>query len=515
LVIPVIDLFAGPGGLGEGFCLFKSGDKDQTSFKIRLSIEKDPTAHMTLLLRSFFRKFPYKDIPEAYYEYIRGQIGREELFNKYPEAYKVAKDEVWCAELGSPFFPDEAIDKRISKALGIAKPEQWVLIGGPPCQAYSTIGRARIRGQKSQEEFEKDPRHFLYKEYLRIILKHKPPVFVMENVKGILSTTIKGKKIFSKILSDLMEPTQALRLDKKETVSYRIFSLVKPDGVLLCHKPKDFIIRSENYGMPQARHRVFLLGIRSDLKIQPGILIPQSSIILMWDVIRDLPKVRSTLSRGYESPEAWKKVLVDATRSKWISEIKNGNLRKEIKRIAEHIKRQRLDSGSNFVSSVKKVLPKYYSRFYLDQRIEGFCNHSVRGHMNSDLHRYLFAACFARLYGISPKLSDFPSSLLPEHNNINEALNGNMFSDRFKVQIKNKPSTTITSHIAKDGHYFIHPDPEQCRSLTVREAARLQTFPDNYFFEGNRTSQYRQVGNAVPPLLAKQIAEIVYKIFHI
>jgi DNA (cytosine-5)-methyltransferase 1 len=129
--------------------------------------------------------------------------------------------------------------------------------------------------------------------------------------------------------------------------------------------------------------------------------------------------------------------------------------------------------------------------------------------MASDLHRYLFCSAFADVFGYSPKLRDFPRHLLPNHANAATSAGAAPFADRFRVQLFNRPSTTIVSHIAKDGHYFIHPDPTQCRSLTVREAARLQTFPDNYHFEGNRTQQYSQIGNAVPPLLAKQIAVCV------
>jgi DNA (cytosine-5)-methyltransferase 1 len=145
--------------------------------------------------------------------------------------------------------------------------------------------------------------------------------------------------------------------------------------------------------------------------------------------------------------------------------------------------------------------------WFFDPRLGGVIQHDTRSHMHSDLHRYLFASCYAKTFGVSPKVTQFPRGLLPAHENATD--DHPPFSDRFRVQLASSPSSTVVAHIAKDGHYFIHPDPSQCRSLTVREAARLQTFPDNYFFEGNRTQQYTQVGNAVPPLLARKIALVV------
>jgi len=151
-------------------------------------------------------------------------------------------------------------------------------------------------------------------------------------------------------------------------------------------------------------------------------------------------------------------------------------------------------------------------KWLIDRRIGGVTLHDARHHMPTDLRRYLFASWYARIHGISPKIADFPWWLRPAHENVPEAVKEGLFADRFRVQIKGKPATTVVSHISKDGHYYIHYDPTQCRSLTVREAARLQTFPDNYYFEGPRTAQYQQVGNAVPPLLAHQIAGLVRRI---
>ena len=147
--------------------------------------------------------------------------------------------------------------------------------------------------------------------------------------------------------------------------------------------------------------------------------------------------------------------------------------------------------------------------------LRGVIQHETRRHMSSDLQRYLFAASFAQVFGTSPRLRVFPPDLLPDHESARETVAGDTpFPDRFRVQCAELPSSTVVSHIAKDGHYYIHYDPGQCRSLTVREAARLQTFPDDYFFEGTRTQQYVQVGNAVPPYLAKQIASIVLDVVH-
>jgi DNA (cytosine-5)-methyltransferase 1 len=505
--IPVIDLFAGPGGLGEGFSSLVDG-KGKPVFKIKLSIEKDEYAHHTLELRAFFRQFPRNEIPSAFYDYLAGLITRVQLFEGYPKQASCAAEEAWLAELGASTAPNNLVNERIIKSLN--GESHWVLIGGPPCQAYSLVGRSRIRGE-SEEKYQDDHRHFLYREYLRILAVHQPPIFIMENVKGLLSAEVKHQRIFPRILSDLINPRTAIKgmepVRGTKAFSYRLISLVKTQTNLFGDfEPEDFIVRAEKYGIPQARHRVIILGVRADVSIDPHLLsdVPPVSI---EDVIGDLPRLRSGLSKEQDSAKAWQDAVQQIAKAEWL---RNGEISKDVCDAIKHtIERvsSRLKRGDEFLSLV--VTPKVYSDWFIDPKLGGICNHTTRGHIRADLHRYFFATLFARIKGHSPQLEDFPKSLLPKHENVKEALKGSKFNDRFRVQVRGRPSTTVVSHISKDGHYFIHYDPTQCRSLTVREAARLQTFPDNYFFEGPRTEQYRQVGNAVPPLLAQQIAKIV------
>ncbi|MFT6002753.1 MAG: DNA (cytosine-5)-methyltransferase 1, partial [Flavobacteriales bacterium] len=170
------------------------------------------------------------------------------------------------------------------------------------------------------------------------------------------------------------------------------------------------------------------------------------------------------------------------------------------------------DLGAEFVKCQTPVPTNPLFEWYQDAELGGACNHQSRSHLVEDLKRYMFSSMFTKTYKRFPKLQEFKAhsdDLLPDHKNVASG----KFVDRFRVQLPDRPATTVTSHISKDGHYFIHYDSEQCRSLTVREAARIQTFPDNYLFCGPRTAQYHQVGNAVPPFLAFQIAEVVSKFF--
>lgn len=515
--IPVIDLFAGPGGLGEGFSS-QLPPGDAARFRVVLSIEKDARAHSTLLLRSFLRRFEQK-VPAEYYSCVRDterpwDVRIRELFDAYPDEALRAQHEAWQAELGR--VEHKVVSRRITDAIGDSP--LWVLLGGPPCQAYSLAGRSRNKG-KADYVPHQDSRQYLYVEYLQVLAQHRPAVFVMENVKGLLSATVKNTQLFSRILEDVIDPVGAMKRENRRIrppdnapgALYEVYSLVQP-AIAGSNSLSTFVVPMEQYGVPQARHRLILIGIRKDLlgTTQPGTL-PIRGAIPAKLALSGLPRLRSGLSKEMDSGDAWLASIRHARDRRWIRSAGRSAGQKtidEIRRAIDAIAVPRSGRGGEFIECDVNI--GYEPSWFLDHQLGGVLNHSTRGHIAKDLHRYLYCSCFGKIHGRSPVLSEFPADLLPAHANVEDALNGGMFADRFRVQLSSRPSTTITSHISKDGHYYIHYDPTQCRSLTVREAARLQTFPDNYFFCGPRTAQYTQVGNAVPPLLARSIADIVY-----
>lgn len=521
--INIIDLFSGPGGLGEGFSGYVTirGKKQIRPFSIIMSVEKEQSAHRTLQLRAFFRKFAPSKVPEEYYQYLRNPdlCPRDELFRLYPTEASEAIFET----LEQPRALGSEDDRLIFTELASLKKKHkgpWLVIGGPPCQAYSLVGRSRNAGISGYKA-ENDNRHFLYKEYLKVLERIRPEAFVMENVKGILSSAVHGQKIFPQLLKDLRNPVKAV--SNKPGPDYHIYSFVsEPDDFDFVDGPtykcgSEFIIRCENYGIPQMRHRVILLGVRSDLDRIPEQLIPAHRLVPVNTIIGRLPPLRSGLSKETDGNKEWE-IAIQSIRNELAKNLSAHGDRG----LASYISKLPLKEnshhgrGGDFIySSVNGFIQGYrgpLKEWIHDPRLGGFLNHQTRGHIRQDLMRYLWCSSFThftkRSKHPSPKSSEFPEFLSPNHKNWKSG----HFADRFRVQAAGLPATTITSHISKDGHYFIHYDPAQCRSLTVREAARIQTFPDNYFFEGNRTQQFVQVGNAVPPYLAHQIAEVVYRL---
>lgn len=525
--VPVIDLFAGPGGLGEGFASVRTAG-GSAAFRLALSVEKDPIAHQTLELRAFYRQFQDGSAPDAYYDFARGILSREELFGCFTKEADRARREALCAELGPA--SRKKLGVRVREAL--EGTSRSVLIGGPPCQAYSLVGRSRNRGIVDYDA-DKDARHTLYVEYLHVLASQWPAVFVMENVKGLLSARFENESMFNRILRDLRDPATAIGRRKRSSdrcgdrhgassgppYTYRLLPLAKYDERQRdlfgsvdreSAEPRDFVVRAERHGVPQARHRVILLGVRSDVEIPEDVGLLLSPAPSVEDVIGSLPQLRSGISREDDGPENWSRVVADGIRSKWFSTLKakSPNVSRAMQLAVAMVEKASLSRGGEALPGSEED-PQALAEWYAAKSTPATLNHATRAHIAGDLHRYLFASAFARVNGRSPTLADFPRALLPKHKNARNAVDGTLFNDRFRVQLQSSPSTTITSHISKDGHYYIHYDPAQCRSLTVREAARLQTFPDNYFFCGTRTAQYHQVGNAVPPFLASQVAEVV------
>jgi DNA (cytosine-5)-methyltransferase 1 len=489
-IIPVIDLFAGPGGLGEGFssCRPLEGAK----YRIGLSVEMEECAHQTLQLRAFRRQFDQP--PKAYWELLRGEIERQELFERFPAEAEAAGREARRITLSAR----TAGKVRELVTTALAGRDKWVLIGGPPCQAYSQVGRSRNRGTATYDA-DRDRRHVLYLEYLQLLAEHAPPVFVMENVKGLLTAKYRRDRMFDRIHEDLQSPAAVIGKKRRSArpradARYRLIPLSPAPGLFPGEDPADFLVRSEEFGIPQTRHRVIIIGVRSDFRVPDLRLRPLPSTSVRA-AISDLPALRSGIT---DHEGEWAALIGQVPGRRWMKHIP-ADLQRAIRVAVQDSQSRDLNRGGEFLRGRNSACPP----------LRGWCNHSTRAHILADLERYLFASCFAALSGRSPDLSDFPEGLLPSHANVARALATGHFADRFRVQVADRPGTTVTSHISKDGHYYIHYDPSQCRSLTVREAARLQTFPDDYLFCGPRTAQYQQVGNAVPPSLARQIAELI------
>ena len=403
----VLDLFAGAGGLSEGF--IKAG------CQIVGHIEMEQKSCSTLITRMIYHSLRKKGKLEEYKKYLLGKISRDELIEKY--GLQKERDSVICAKISKDNY--RGLIEQIKTRLD-GQPLD-IIVGGPPCQAYSYIGRAR-----DLEKMRTDERNFLYKHYVEFLKALKPKMFVFENVPGLISA---GKGVYLKDMRRLM-------LLAGYTTDYKI-------------------LNAADYGVPQNRKRVILVGWRKDSKL---------------DSYPDFPKVE----RDYKVRD----FFID------LPEIKAGE-------------------GSDIRKFPKnnKLLEKLGIR---SKKFGLLMDHISRPNTKQDLEIYRLAV-LAKQKGENIKYNHLPENLKTHHNE-------NGFLDRFKVVDESAlGSHTVVAHIAKDGHFYIHPDLKQNRSLTVREAARLQTFPDDYKFEGERGPRLKQIGNAVPPMLSEIIAKELIK----
>ncbi|MFL9521226.1 DNA cytosine methyltransferase [Acinetobacter baumannii] len=403
-----LDLFAGAGGLSEGFI--------QAGFMPVAHVEADEAACATLKTRQAYHWLKDNNKIDIYKDYLEGNITRNEFWGMVPQ-------EVLDSVINEFIGPEslKSIFKKVDKFLNGKKLD--IIVGGPPCQAYSVIGRAR-------GNMEGDPRNHLYIYYAEFLKKYKPKYFVFENVLGLLSAKdINGDSYFEKMLN-----------------------LFNEIGYAVEHK----VLTATDYGVLQNRKRVILIGKRGvkSKNFYPDLPTWQHNA-KVWDLLSDLPKINA--GGGSHLP-----CKITDSFSEWLIQ-----------------------------TNIRNDLPVTW--------------HQARPHTDQDLEIYRIAV---EVWNASEKrlnYNDLPHEL--KSHKFSES-----FTDRFKVVSGNlKAAHTVVAHIAKDGHHYIHPDIEQNRSLTPREAARLQTFPDDYFFESqsgkpSRTSAYKQIGNAVPVLLSKVIA---------
>jgi DNA (cytosine-5)-methyltransferase 1 len=397
--LKIIDLFAGAGGLSEGF--------RQEGFDILAHVEMDKSACNTLRTREAYYYLKENNQLNTYKKYLLNEISREELYNKIPKGIldKVIEAEISNKTISGIFSSiDELIDdERID-----------LIIGGPPCQAYSTAGISR-----DPDRMKNDPRNYFYRYYIRFLRKYTPKMFVFENVRGIL--TAQDGKVFKNIRRNLSNA--GYKMD------YRI-------------------LNAKDFGVSQVRERVIIIGWKKEIDFKyPDFHTEESSPILM-ELLRDLPKLKAG-----ESVNGKNKYL------------NNKNL--------DRIR----DKGWNILTQ-----------------------HISRPNNENDLKIYKLVVDTWNKENRLLKYNELPSKLITHKNS-------DTFLDRYKMVKYEMLAHTIVAHISKDGHHYIHPDIEQNRSLTVREAARIQSFPDDFYFEDSRTAAFKQIGNAVPPLMAREIAK--------
>ena len=395
-----IDLFSGAGGLSEGF--IKAG------FNPIAHVEIDSNACQTLETRLIFHKLQRENQLNFYYDYLLEKISREDFLLKYSN--KEISNSVINTAIGGE--NNKEIFNIINKLAGARSID--LIVGGPPCQAYSLIGRAR-----DKNKMKDDSRNYLYKEYAKFLKEYRPKVFVFENVLGLI--TANEGKFFKNMKSYF------------KRIGYEL----------------DYSIEtSSDYGVLQKRKRIILIGWRKDVDFEFPTFDKVTNDWTVTDLLTDLKKLKP--------------------------------------------------GEQNNITKYKTDTTNYLSKFDLRNGVDFVTQHIARPHNHRDLEIYKIAIKkFEK--GERLKYPDLPERLKTHKNQ-------KSFVDRYKVVDSEGLSHTMVAHIAKDGHHYIYPDKKQVRSLSVREAARIQSFPDDFFFEGGRTSAFKQIGNAVPPLMAKEIA---------
>lgn len=397
-----IDLFAGAGGLSEGFL--------RAGFKPIAHVEMNKSACDTLKTRMAYLYLKEKGKDSVYHEYLKQNISRNDFWNQVPQNII---DSVLNYQISTDTIP-EIFDK-IDSQLEVKDVD--LIIGGPPCQAYSIAGRAR-----DPKGMADDPRNHLYRYYVKFLEKYNPKMFVFENVPGILSANNGGY----------------LKM---------IFDAVREVGYELDFK----ILNSKNFNVLQDRKRVIIIGWKKELNLSYPIF---DESIMQHQVLKDLFSDLPSLQNG-EGTLGVVNYITNTT-----NYLEENKLRNCIDFTTQHIARP---NNANDLEIYKIAVEKWINN---------------RKRLN---------------------YAELPKRLI-KHSNTSS------FTNRFQVVDGSGCSHTVVAHIAMDGHYYIHPDIKQNRSITVREAARIQSFPDDYFFEGGRTAAFKQIGNAVPVLMAEGIA---------